>query len=131
MFPRSEIGRPRSTTLSVKRDFKTGRTGRSAKQIESTRSSLAASGWFNWTSEAGHASHRSITVNLGGSRAIDRVTSQLRHSRRSRIQRVRSVTGFSRMTILRVCYGRSSSARDRRGPMRIVVKSRRSVVRTR
>ena len=63
MFPRSEIGRPRSTTLSVKRNFKTGRTGRSARQIESTRSSLAASGRFKWTIEAGQ---RLILEGVGG-----------------------------------------------------------------
>ena len=64
MFPRSEIGKPRSTTLSVKRDFKTGRTGRSARQIESTRSSLAASGRFKWTIEAGQ--RRLILEGVGG-----------------------------------------------------------------
>ena len=64
MFPRFEIGRPRSTTLSVKRHFKTGRSGRSVKQIESTRSSLAASGRFKWTIEAGQ--RRLILEGVGG-----------------------------------------------------------------
>lgn len=64
MFPRSEIGRPCSTTLSVKRDFKTGRSGRSVRQIESTQSALAASGRFKWTIEAGQ--RRLILEGVGG-----------------------------------------------------------------
>jgi len=51
MSLRSETGRPRSTTLSASRNFRTGRTGRCARQIESTQYSLAASEPFKWTLE--------------------------------------------------------------------------------
>jgi hypothetical protein len=46
-----ETGKPPLTTLSLKRDFKTGRTGRSARQIESTPSCQAASERFKTTSD--------------------------------------------------------------------------------
>ena len=60
----SSLWKPRSTTVLVKQDFKTGRTGRTARRIESTRSSLAASGRFKWTIEAGQ--RRLILEGVGG-----------------------------------------------------------------
>ena len=62
-----ESAKPRSTILSVRRGFNSGRTGRSARRVESTLSCQAASEPFKTTIEA-----RQRRLILGGASGLVR-----------------------------------------------------------